>query len=43
MEWVIVCPERIKDVFRHLILSFQYELKITECIYDINNIFKINE
>jgi len=41
MEWIIVCPDRIKDVFRHLILSFKYELKIKECIYDINNIFNL--
>ncbi len=41
MEWVIVCPERIKDVFRHLILSFKHELKITSVLYDINNIFKL--
>ena len=41
MEWVIVCPDRIKDVFSHLILSFQYELKITSNIYDINDIFKL--
>ncbi len=40
MEWVIVCPERIKEVFRHLILSFQYELKIHCIIYDIQDIFK---
>ena len=41
MEWVIVCPDRIKDVFRHLILSFKYELKITSVLYDINDIFKL--
>lgn len=41
MEWVIVCPDRIKDVFRHLILAFQYELKISSILYDVNNIFKL--
>lgn len=41
MEWVIVCPERIKEVFRHLIISFQYELKISSSLYDIKDIFKL--
>ena len=41
MEWVIVCPDRIKDVFRHLILSFKHELQITSIVYDINDIFKL--
>jgi hypothetical protein len=41
MEWVIVCPDRIKDVFRHLILSFKYELKITSVLHDLNDIFKL--
>lgn len=41
MEWVIVCPDRIKDVFRHLILSFQYEIKITSVIYGLNDIFNL--
>lgn len=41
MDWYIVCPERIKEVFRHLILSFQYELKIDCILYDVNDIFKL--
>ncbi len=41
MEWCIVCPERIKDVFRHIILAFQHELKIINIIYDTNDIFKL--
>ena len=41
MEWVIVCPERIKEVFRHLIISFQYELKIRSSLYDIKDMFKL--
>ena len=37
----IVCPERILDVFRHLIISFQEELDLDNLIIDNHHIFSL--
>jgi hypothetical protein len=37
----IVCPQRIFDVFRHLIISFQEELEIEKIIVDNHHIFTL--
>jgi hypothetical protein len=37
----IVCPQRIFDVFRHLIISFQEELEIEKIIVDNHHIFPL--
>ena len=37
----IVCPERIFDVFRHLIISFQEELDLDNLIIDNQHIFSL--
>jgi hypothetical protein len=40
-DWIIVCPDRIKNVFIHLIMYFQYSLKIEDVIYNIEDILKV--
>lgn len=37
----IVCPQRIRDVFRHLIISFQAELEIENVIFDVSAILSL--
>jgi hypothetical protein len=38
-DWIIVCPDRIKNVFSHLIMCFEYSIRTTT-IYNVEDILK---